>query len=149
MDKYTTGAAATFTALILLIANQAGLTMPDQVAASIVGLAAIVTSALWPRWAEARGIILDAHPAALTGLVVTVAVWLAPLVGVDLSAADATVLVGAFTLIVSLLTPRDPESHLFPAVYGEHADSTHADATRDVDPAEEVAAQGRTDRLDP
>lgn len=148
MTKYTTGAAATAVALILFFADRVGLEMPDQVAASIVGLAAIVTSAAFPRWAESRGIILDAHPAALTGFLVTVAVWLAPLVGVELSMADAATLVGGFTLAVSLLTPRDPESHLLPTVYGENADSTHDDATRDVDPADEVAALGR-DRIDP
>lgn len=150
MDKYTTGLVATATALLLFAADRAGLVMPDQVAASIVGAAAIITSTLAPRWAETRGIILDAHPAAFTGFLVTIAVWVAPLLGLELTTADAATLVGGLTLIASLLTPRDPESHRFPAVYGDNADATHEDVTRDVDPvAEQIAAQGRDDRIDP
>lgn len=149
MIKHTTGLVATVTALLLFAAERAGVSMSNEVAAAIVGIAAIVTSALFPRWAELRGVTLDAHPAALTGFLTTVAVWLAPLIGLELSPADAVALVGGLTLIVSLFTPRDPESHLFPAVYGDAADASHDDVTRDVDPAAEVAAQGRTDRLDP
>lgn len=131
MNKHLTGAVASITGLVLLFAEWRGLDLPEPVAAAIVALAAIVTSALFPRWAEARGLVVDAHPAALTGLVVTVAVWAGPLVGWDLTQTEATSIVTSLILVVSLLTPRAEQT--VPAVYGEGADSDHESVTLDPD----------------
>ena len=138
-SKIRTGANAVYAAAIVLVASWLGVPIPEPVAAAIVGLVAIVTSAVAPRWMEARGLILDAHPAGLTAAIVTVLVFFAPLIGklfgteISLTTEQATLLVTVFTLAVSALTPRDVDSENVPTVTGEAINNTHDQVTEDID----------------
>lgn len=130
IDRHLTGSAAALAAAVVLILRWGGLDVTEEVAAAIVGLVAILVSAAFPRWDGARGLILDAHPAGVTAAVVAVATWLAPLVGVNLTADAVAILVGALTAVVSLATPRVPdEDHRLDPTYT----ATHDEADQDVD----------------
>lgn len=138
-SQIRTGANTVYAAAIVLVASWLGLAITEPVALAIVGLTAVITSAVAPRWAEARGLVLDAHPAGLTAAIVTVLVFFAPLIGnlfgteISLTAEQATIIVTALTLAVSMLTPRDPESENIPTVTGEAINATHDQVTEDID----------------
>ena len=116
--------------LVTLLALHFGVDLPAGVAAAIVALVAIVVSYFAPRWAEARGILLDAHPAAVTAALTAVAVWVAPLLGLTLSESDAVILVSGLTAIVGSLTPRTIDPH--PLNVGKEWRATHDEADADV-----------------
>jgi hypothetical protein len=116
--------------LLTLLALQFGVDVPAGVAAAAVALVAIAVSAVAPRWAQARGVLLDAHPAAVTAAGTTLVVWLAPLVGFQLSEADAVILVAGLTAFVGSLTPRSIDP--YPLNVGKEWRATHDEADVDV-----------------
>jgi hypothetical protein len=117
--------------LLTLLALRFGVDVPAGVAAAAVALVAIAVSAVAPRWARARGILLDAHPAAVTAAGTTLVVWLAPLVGFSLSESEAVILVTGLTAIVGSLTPRSVDP--YPVNVGkEWRRATHDEADADV-----------------
>lgn len=125
-----TATLAAIAGLVTLLALHFGAEIPAGVAAAIVALVAIVVSYFAPRWAEARGILLDAHPAAVTAALTAVAVWVAPLLGLTLSESDAVILVSGLTAIVGSLTPRTIDPH--PLNVGKEWRATHDEADVDV-----------------
>jgi hypothetical protein len=116
--------------LLTLLALQFGVDVPAGVAAAAVALVAIAVSAVAPRWAQARGVLLDAHPAAVTAAATTLIVWLAPLVGLSLSESEAVILVTGLTAIVGSLTPRSVDP--YPVNVGKEWRATHDEADADV-----------------
>lgn len=138
-SKIRTGSNTVYAAALVLVAGWLGLPIPEPVALAIVALTAAITSAVAPRWAEARGLVLDAHPAGLTATIVTVLVFFAPLIGkllgteISLTVDQATILVTVATLAVSAATPRDLGSEDFPTVYGDNLSASHDEVTEDID----------------
>lgn len=108
LTNSSAGVTGAITGLLVLAAGAAGLDLPSAVAAAIVGLAVLGVSVTAPRWAESRGILAE-HPAGATASLVTVLVWLAPLVGIDLDQEQAVILVGGLAAVVGLLTPRETD----------------------------------------
>lgn len=133
--------------LITLLALHFGVDIPAGVAAALIALVAIVVSYFAPRWAEARGILLDGHPAAVTAALTTVVVWLAPLVGISLSETDTVMLVAGFTAIVGSFTPRSIDP--YPYNVGKEWRATHDEADADVasEPAITPPSKRRERRL--
>lgn len=103
--QHPTGVVALATTLLVWVVEQAGLGLPAAVAAAFVGLAAAAVSYLTPRVAEDLGI---ARPAGLTGLAVTVLVWIGEIAGLNLTPEIAASIVGLAVIVVSALRPRFP-----------------------------------------
>jgi hypothetical protein len=139
-----TATLAAIAGLVTLLALHFGLEIPTNVAAAMVAIVAIVVSYFAPRWAEARGILLDAHPAAVTAALVMVAVWLAPLVGLTLSESDAVILVSGLTAIVGSLTPRTIDPN--PLNVGKEWRATHDEADADVASEPEITPPPKRER---
>lgn len=131
MNQYTTGVVSSLVAALLIVAQVAGVEMSEHVATAVVTLVAVLTSAMFPRWYSLQGFTVDAHPAAITSLVVTIVVWVAAALGLEIDAAAATVIVSALTTLVSLFTPRQLSSWSDPLVSADAIHADHDAATRD------------------
>lgn len=82
--------------------------MPVDVALAIVGLAAVGTSAVFPRWAEGR--VLWRHPAGVAAILTTVLTWVAATFdpfGLQITAEEAGWIVVVVVAAVGIPTPRE------------------------------------------
>ncbi|MBN8867523.1 MAG: hypothetical protein J0H98_08210 [Solirubrobacterales bacterium] len=97
--------------LAALLLTKAGVDVPNGVIVAAVGLVGLVTAYFSPGWADKVG--LRAYPAGFTAATTTVLAWFLPAVGVnEFTQADLVTIVGAFTLIVGLLTPASDDPPL-------------------------------------
>lgn len=100
-----TATLAAVISIVLLGAEQLGLELSPVVATSLIIFPAAVLSYYKPRWAQARGILVE-HPAALSGSAATLIVWVASLLGAEISSETAVAIVGGITALVGIATPR-------------------------------------------
>lgn len=106
IKQHLTGEAALIASAFVIVIGALGADIPAEAAAALVFIACAIVSALAPRWAEARGLLLDGHPAALTAAVATAFVWIASALGLAIDQEQAVVVVGGLAIIVSIGTPR-------------------------------------------
>ncbi len=113
-EQHRTGVNAALVALIVLIVQLfVGGEPPTWVASlagASIGLVAIVTSWLFPRWQGNNR--LTKHPAGWTGAVTVILSIVLPLVRPDMSAEEVTILAGGLITLVSLLTPAAEDADL-------------------------------------
>lgn len=106
-QQHRVGLNTSSAALIVLGFSSFGVDIPNGVAVAIVGLAGIITTRFSPGWAGRHG--LKAYPAGITAALTTIVAWALPAVGVELDQTQLIALVGAVTLVVSLVTPADDD----------------------------------------
>ncbi len=108
-QEHRVGLNTALAGVIALLLTKAGLDVPNGVIVAAVGLVGIVSAYFSPGWANKVG--LKAYPAGITAAVTTILAWLLPALGInEFTQSDLVILVGAFTLIVGLLTPAANEN---------------------------------------